>query len=383
MKVKALKNDIIYWIWYSNIPGISSAVKVKLLNEVESPREIFKTAGKCLANNNVSKSIIDKIAAFASVEMIESYVPVLEKNEDMGITTYFDYDYPELLCQISDPPLVLYYKGNIGLLKNRCIAVIGTRNATDKGKYHARSFAREIAAQGYTVVGGLSLGIETAAHIGAMSTGATCAVLAYGLDVVYPRENKELYNKICENGIVISEHLPGARTGKHGIPLRNRLISGLCESVLLIEAPEKSGSLTTVNHAIEQNRDVYVLDDRSGMPEFSGNRILISEGASAVTNPYDIINNIGYTAYDSVNAEYLMNAAETVIAEREESEQKDYSDLSEEEIEVLKLIRSGVKQFDEIVMNSDADVSSVGYALTMLEFKGFITQKFGKVYEET
>lgn len=229
--MNALKNDIIYWIWYSNISGISQTVKLKLLENVESPKEIFKTAGKCLAANNVSKSIISRISAFASVEMIERYIPVLEKYEDMGITTYFDYDYPQLLCQIKNPPLVLYYRGEISVLQNRCIAVVGTRSATEKGKYHARSFAREIAAQGYTVVGGLSAGIETAAHIGAMSTGATCAVLASGIDVVYPSENKELYNKICENGVVISEHMPGARTGKYAIPLRNRIISGLCESV--------------------------------------------------------------------------------------------------------------------------------------------------------
>ena len=381
--MNALKNDIIYWIWYSNISGISQAVKLKLLDNVESPKEIFKTAGKCLAANNVSKSIISRISAFASVEMIERYIPVLEKYEDMGITTYFDYDYPQLLCQIKNPPLVLYYRGEISVLQNRCIAVVGTRSATEKGKYHARSFAREIAAQGYTVVGGLSAGIETAAHIGAMSTGATCAVLASGIDVVYPSENKELYNKICENGVVISEHMPGARTGKYAIPLRNRIISGLCESVLLIEAPEKSGTLTIINHAVDQNRDVYVLDDKSTSYEFSGNRMLIQDGAAAVTNPYDIINNTGYTAYDSVRNSYAMSAAENVSYDTEKAHKKDYPDLSDDESSVLKLIRSGINQFDEIAMNSDLDVSSVGYALTMLEFKGIIKQKFGKVYEET
>ena len=381
--MNALKNDVIYWIWYSNISGISQAVKLKLLDNVESPKEIFKTAGKCLAANNVSKSIISRISAFASVEMIERYIPVLEKYEDMGITTYFDYDYPQLLCQIKNPPLVLYYRGEISVLQNRCIAVVGTRSATEKGKYHARSFAREIAAQGYTVVGGLSAGIETAAHIGAMSTGATCAVLASGIDVVYPSENKELYNKICENGVVISEHMPGARTGKYAIPLRNRIISGLCESVLLIEAPEKSGSLTIINHAVDQNRDVYVLDDKSTSYEFSGNRMIIQDGAAAVTNPYDIINNTGYTAYDSVRNSYAMSAAENVSYDTEKAHKKDYPDLSDDESSVLKLIRSGINQFDEIAMNSDLDVSSVGYALTMLEFKGIIKQKFGKVYEET
>lgn len=382
--MSALKNDIIYWVWYSNISGISSAVKLKLLEDVESPKEIFKTAGRCLAKNNVSKRIIDRISAFATVDMIERYIPIFEDNEDMGIVTYFDYDYPQLLCKISNPPLVLYYKGEISLLQNRCIAVIGTRSATDKGKYHARSFAREIAAQGYTVVGGLSAGIEAAAHIGALSTGATCAVLASGIDSVYPSENKELYNRICENGVVISEYMPGARTGKYAIPFRNRLISGLCESVLLVEAPEKSGALTTVSHALEQGRDVYALDDRTEAPEFAGNRALIEDGATAVTNPYDILNNSEYTAYDFLRRAVTVSAAEPFEYESHTPEKhlKEYTDLSEDEQRILDLIRSGVKQFDEITINSDMDVSSVGYALTMLEFKGIITQKFGKVYEE-
>lgn len=143
-----MKNDAIYWIWYSSIPKISNNVKIKLLDGIESPREIFKTAGKCLLSKNISADIINKIAAFAKFEIIEKYIPVIEKYEDIGITTYYDYDYPTLLTQVDTPPLVLYYKGNIGVLDKRCISIVGTRNATDKGKYHARSFAREMAAGG-------------------------------------------------------------------------------------------------------------------------------------------------------------------------------------------------------------------------------------------
>ncbi len=379
--MQALKNDIIYWIWYQNVHGISSGTKVKLLSHVESPKEIFKTAGKCLLKANVSAKLIDKISAYATVEMIERFLPVLERNEDMGITSYFDYDYPQMLCEIHNPPLVLYHRGNIALLKEKCMAIVGTRNATEKGKYHARSFAREIAGAGYTIVGGLSLGIETAAHIGALSSGATCAVMSGGLDAVYPKENTELYNKICADGVVISEHMPGQRIGKFGIPLRNRIISGLSESVLLVEAPEKSGSMTIVNHALEQNRDVYVLEDQSNSPESSGNRALINEGAKAVTNPFDIINNIGYTAYDSIKRPFAAAAEKSVFTD-DALPQREYPDLSDNEKCVLELIRSGVTQFDDIAMNADMDVSSLGYALTMLEFKGIISQKFGKVYEE-
>ncbi len=395
-----MKNDIIYWIWYQNIHGVSTGTKVKLLSHVDSPKEIFKTGGKCLTDANISPKLADRIAAYATPEMIESFLPIIEKNPDMGMVSYFDFDYPQLLCQIKDPPLVLYYKGDISLLKSRCLAIVGTRSATERGKYHAKSFARELASEGYTVIGGLSEGIEAAAHIGALTTGATCAVMHSGLDKIYPRSNRELFEKICKHGVVISEHMPGQGVGKYGIPLRNRLISGLSEGVILIEAPERSGALTVINYAVEQNRDVWVLDDGARAPESSGNRALISEGAASVTNPYDIINNNGFTAYDSVSSS--LAAAETALKNRSEHHKapqpvsepvqiqedhgtaapKEYSGLTADEEAVLAIIRRGINQFDDIAESCELDVGTLGYVLMSLEFNGIITQKIGKVYEE-
>lgn len=381
-------SDIVYWVWYSQIKGISSRVKLKLIEMMESPKELFMSSGKCLRRSNISPTIIDKITRESAVDNIERYVRLLEQYTDIGIVTYYDHKYPRLLCEINDPPLVLYYKGDIDILNSHCIAVVGTRNATTKGKYHARSFAQEFAAQRYTVVSGMAKGIDAAAHIGALSTGKTCAVLGCGVDIVYPAENKELYNKICADGLVLSEFLPGTSPQRWSFPVRNRIISGLCESTLLIEAPEKSGAMNTVTHAVEQNRDVYVLLDGGDSVEFSGNRRLIEEGAVGVSDPYEIMINADFNAFDSVKSEGLFSGKIDLGKTASDNEknvtrtEKDTSSLSDDEKMIFDIIKGGTHHFDDIVNRSGLGISDVGFAFTMLEFNGFIIQKLGKMYEE-
>ena len=389
-------SDVVYWVWYSQVKGISNSVKLKLIDMMESPKEIFTSSGECLKRMNVSPKIIDKIASAATIDNIEKYIYLLQKHNDIDIVTYYDYQYPKLLTEIDDPPLVLYYKGDLSVLNARCIAMVGTRDATNKGKYHARSFAQELAAQGYTVVSGMAKGIDSYAHLGALSTGKTCAVLGCGVDVVYPSENRDLYNKICEKGLVLSEFLPSQGPQRWSFPVRNRIISGLCQSTFLVEAPQKSGAINTVDNALEQNRDVFVLFDDSDSKEFAGNRKLIEDGATAVHDPYDIMNNTGFTAYDSprsvisvveVNdspkiSETDVNTGLTNDMTEELHEDKDISSLSNDERTVFTLIKGGVTHFDDIVSSCDLGVSAVGYALTMLEFNGYIEQSAGKHYKE-
>ena len=369
-----MKSDILYWLWYSRVRGLTIEVKLKLLEHVASPEYLFKGADKNLPDY-IAPEIKRTLKEQATLANLERYVRIAER-QDYQITTYFDYEYPEMLTQIDKPPLVLFYKGNLDCLKRRCIAVVGTRRASEKGLYHARSFSREFAGNGFTVVSGLARGIDSAAHIGAMSTGVTCAVLGCGVDVVYPPENREIYEAICQEGAVISEYLPGVQPRKWHFPQRNRIISGLSESVVLIEAPERSGALNTINHAVEQNRDVYVLSDRLEAYECAGNRMLLEEGAVPVTTPYDIIESDSFTAYDGVQS--LKKPREENIKE----DKKEYHSFSEPEAKLMKAIRKGKKQFDEIILESGLKASEAGYLLTMLEFKGIIRQMPGKVYEE-
>ncbi len=394
-------NDIAYWVWYAHLKGVSSGVKLKFLEEAESPKEIFCAPRAFLKKLGVTSNIIQKVEQGADAQQLEMYVNLLSRHEDIEAVTYFDHRYPRMLLNIANPPLVLYYKGNISLANTRCIAMVGTRNPTNVGKYHARSFAMELAGCGYTVVSGMAKGIDSAAHIGALSMGNTIAVLGCGVDVVYPADNKELYNKICQRGLVISEFMPEMSPQRWSFPIRNRIISGLSESTLLVEAPEKSGAMNTVTHAVEQNRDVYVLHNDGTEAEFSGNRKLIAQGAAAVRNPYDIINNGEFTAYDAQMEEITgysgsynsdmdepatKHKTKTVELKEDNSStpaasQRDTSSLNSEEKLVYDLISRGTRHFDDIVNLSGMGISDVGFALTMLEFNEFITQKPGKFYE--
>ena len=169
--------------------------------------------------------------------------------------------YPKLLKEISDNPKSIYVLGNILNLRKKCIAIVGTRKCTDKGKIIAEKIAYEYAKKGYVIVSGLAIGIDTAAHIGALKAkGRTIAVLGHGLDRIYPDVNKELAKKIIKNnGTIITEYSFKDEFKPENFPRRNRIINGLCEKVIIAEAKEKSGSIITANLAIEENRELLVI----------------------------------------------------------------------------------------------------------------------------
>lgn len=183
------------------------------------------------------------------------------KENNIEIITINDKEYPELLKQIYDPPKRLYVKGNKNILNNNSIAIIGAREATEYGKNAAKYFAYNLAKEGINIVSGLAKGIDSYAHIGAIcSNEKTIAVVGTGLDIVYPKENKYLEEKIIKtSGAIISEYPLGTPPQKRNFPERNRIISGLSKGVIVVEAKEKSGTLITVDFALEQGRDVYVV----------------------------------------------------------------------------------------------------------------------------
>ena len=169
--------------------------------------------------------------------------------------------YPYILKQIYDPPKYLYINGNEQILNSKCIAIIGSREPTEYGKKIANYLSYNLAKQGYTIVSGLAKGIDSYAHIGALNAnGKTIAVIGNGLDIIYPKENKKLEQCIIKNkGAIISEYDFGTKPEKHNFPARNRIISGMSRGVIVVEAKEKSGTLITVDFALEQGREVFVV----------------------------------------------------------------------------------------------------------------------------
>ncbi|MFC3033205.1 DNA-processing protein DprA [Pseudoalteromonas fenneropenaei] len=211
------------------------------------------------------------------------------EHKQLGWLGFFDADYPALLQQISAPPLILFYRGNAALLHTPQLAIVGSRSASATGRAIASEFAEQLTQHGLTITSGLAMGIDGAAHQGALRYGSTIAVLGTGVDEVYPKRHSGLYHQIVEQGLVISEFLPGTPPLATHFPRRNRIISGLSLGVLLVEAEIKSGSLITARYALEQNREVFAIPGSIRNPLASGCHHLIKQGAVLCENSEDIL----------------------------------------------------------------------------------------------
>ncbi len=208
------------------------------------------------------------------------------------LCTWFDDDYPPLLREIADPPMALFLRGQRARLRDPLMAIVGSRNPTPVGNATARAFAEELGNQGLVIVSGLAIGIDAAAHQGALHSG-TIGVLGTGIDLIYPRENLDLARAIPATGLIISEQPPGTRIHRGLFPRRNRLISGLCLGTLVVEAAENSGSLITARLAMEQGREVFAIPGSIHSPLARGPHRLIRDGAKLVETAQDILEELG------------------------------------------------------------------------------------------
>lgn len=223
---------------------------------------------------------------------------------NIGIISIYDQEYPWILREIYDPPITLYYKGDKNILNKKTIAIVGCREATEYGKTAAKYFSYHLSKKGTNIISGLAKGVDSYAHIGATcafmeknnphvdnikACGKTIAVVGNGLDTIYPKENETLAKKIIKNGgVILSEYPIGTKPDKMNFPARNRIISGMSKGVLVIEAKEKSGTLITVDFALEQGRDVFVVPGNINSINSVGTNRLIQQGAKLVTNYTEI-----------------------------------------------------------------------------------------------
>ncbi len=257
---------------------------VVLLSEGKSAREVVAL----MESEDLLKELpAPENAPFFNVEKeIE-----LCSQKKIGFLLYSDDDYPALLKEVADPPLLLYKKGNLAENDRNAIAIVGTRHPSFYGRMQAKRFAQELAARGLTIVSGLARGIDQVAHDGALhvSYGRTIAVMGCGLDVVYPKENEGLCRKIAERGVVLSEYSLGTPPLSENFPRRNRILSGLSYATFVVEAHSRSGSLITAHQAVEQGREVFALPGPVDQLTSRGTHQLIKEGACLVETPEDIL----------------------------------------------------------------------------------------------
>lgn len=279
-----------YWIWFSQIEGVGPIRKKELLKKFKSPEKIFKAKKeKLIKVNGISEKIAEKIEKSKDIELIKKYEAYIIKN-NIKLINIFDKEYPENLKYIYDPPITLFCIGDISILKNISIGIVGTREPSSYGKKIAFDFARNLSEKGITVVSGMARGIDTCAHLGALEVnGKTIAVLGSGVDIVYPSENINVYNSIAKKGLIISEYIVGTKPEAQNFPLRNRIISGLSQGVLVVEAKKKSGTMITTDYALEQGKELYVIPGNITSENSEGTNNLIKQGAKIVTEINDIL----------------------------------------------------------------------------------------------
>lgn len=290
-----MKSEVIFCFAFSSFSGIGPFLFSKLVEYFKLPSLAYSANKKELATV-LNGSLLERFLGFRKHFQIEAEWEKL-KNQDIGYVAVVEKDYPYLLKQISDPPIGLFCRGNSSLLnsKRSSFAIVGTRKPTTYGRLQAEKVARELAERGMIVVSGMALGIDTIAHLSTIkAAGQTIAVFGCGVDVVYPKENKFLYQQIIDNkGLIISEFPPKTFVQKGLFVCRNRIISGLSKGILVIEGNKHSGSLITAKYAANQGREIFALPGQLGSEMAEAPLILLKEGAHLFTSTEGLLSELG------------------------------------------------------------------------------------------
>ncbi|MEZ5619317.1 MAG: DNA-processing protein DprA [Rhodocyclaceae bacterium] len=294
-------SELADWLRLTLAPGIGGETQRRLLSAFGLPGHIFSASAAVLADTISHK----QAGLLLQHDSAEDVAKALAWSNEAGntILTLADTAYPQCLLDAPDPPTVLYVKGRVELLNAPALAIVGSRNATPQGESNAEAFAAALANAGLTIVSGLALGIDAAAHRGGLrGVGSTIAVIGTGIDRVYPARNQALARDIAASGAIISEFPLGTPALRENFPRRNRVISGLARGCLVVEAAERSGSLITARLAGEQGRDVFAIPGSIHSPLSKGCHKLIKQGAKLVDNAGDILEELGLSAQIETNA---------------------------------------------------------------------------------
>ncbi|MBQ9232767.1 MAG: DNA-processing protein DprA [Lachnospiraceae bacterium] len=296
-------------LWFNNIKGIGALSKRKLRDTLGNVENIYDAPEELVAD------ILDekRAAIIHTSRNMSNAAEIRDELFEKGIDIVYPghEDYPQKLLNICDPPDILYIKGILKKklnIYNMNIGIVGARNASVYGRELAQMFGRELAKNDINIVSGLALGIDGMSHRGALAAGGyTVGVLGCGIDVIYPRENASIYFDIEKNGAIISEYGPGVEPNPGFFPIRNRIISGLSDGLLVVEARKKSGSLITADLALEQGKQVYAVPGRITDKNSEGTNNLISQGAMCVVSPKDILDDLNRITMNGVYEKNYIN----------------------------------------------------------------------------
>ena len=356
------EKDILIWL---NSLGIGNSNMRKIIEHFSDLRDLW------IANNdqirkmiNLREPILENIIKNKNIENIESLFKKIEK-ENIEIVTIYDENYPKGLKYIDDKPKVIYRKGK-EVDVDLAIAIVGSRKATSYGKWACAKFTKELVDMGVTIISGLASGIDAVAHKTALDNGGkTIGVLGNGIDVIYPKSNRSLYAEMEKENSIITEFPFGTQPLAFNFPQRNRIIAGISKGVIVIEAQEKSGSLITAHQALDQGKDIFALPGNINSIFSSGTNKLIKDGAKPLLTIDDIIEEV-YELREKVN-----NIKKNKI---------DYSEYSETEIKIIKMLEERPVHSDIIAHNTGIDISTVNSILTILELKGTIREISSSIF---
>ncbi len=354
--------ELKYWLWWNRVPGVGPARFYKLLETFGSMEDAWKAPLQDL------KPVIGERVLLSRQETKNGWDPELELKKieryHYRVYCYKESDYPAVLKKISDPPPVLYARGQFEYGDDVAVAIIGTRNPTPLGAHTARELAGNLSRQGLTIVSGMARGIDSEGHRGALEAGGrTIAVLGSGIDVPYPPENESLLEEIVARGAVISEFPLGTEPYAKNFPARNRIISGLSLGVIVVEAAQDSGSLITAGFALEQGREVFAVPGNIANESSKGPHKLIKQGAKLIESYMDVLTELAIP--------YIAASENNSIA---------VDSLSEIEKQVITVMTREPLHIDQILRRALLAQAQVSSALVQLELKGAIKRFPGQLY---
>ncbi|MBQ9764804.1 MAG: DNA-processing protein DprA [Lachnospiraceae bacterium] len=347
----------LYWLWLCNIGRVGRACIERLLEEFETPENIYKQEKVEWFTDAMSESFANS----KKEKWLKIYKGIYEKG--IKIITVDDEEYPRRLECLADKPYILYVKGNLPSEKMPTCGIVGARNCTRYGAEFARAIGAVLAENGIQVISGMARGIDCESQKGALEAGGSSfGILGTGVDICYPRENIRVYEKLQQNGGVISELFPGTPGNPGFFPMRNRIISALSDKLVVVEAKEKSGSLITVDFALEQGKDVFGLPGRITDELSKGVNNILKQGAGMLTKPEDILDE--YEISHGGRVAYL-DKTKILLAEREKLV---YSKLDLE-----------AKNLQLIIEETGFTIPELSDALLELQMKGLVVE-CGKNY---
>ena len=359
-------SDLYHLLCLLSIPGIGPHRVRKLVSHFGSPEEVLKGSLKDLMRiDTIDEKTAQAIRQKVNPRFAESQLSQIEKYQVKCIR-YWDPEYPEILKRIYDPPVVLFVKGKLDRLDDDNIAVVGMRSPSEYGRWIAEKLGQDLARHGVVVVSGMARGIDTQVQYGVLkASGKTMAILGCGINVVYPPENRRLYEKIIETGLVISEFPMNTEPASGHFPRRNRIISGLSLGTVVVEAGEKSGALITAYMALEQGREVFAVPGSIRSSKTRGTHRLLKEGAKLVECVEDILVEIPGWTIDEKERDHKSNIVDQLSA----GEKKLWQVLSDEPLHI-----------DRIAIEANVTTSEALAVLLSMELKNCVKQISGMMF---